>query len=667
MYRKILLSLFIIIFLNINIVNAKELDGYTYTGSKGRHGLTYEITDIKLNSAGLSFDGWAFIRETSHYDNFSYIDTDIVMIDSNNKEYKFNTTESTKYNLTSQIEYNNKPFCSSTDYNEAPSKCNYRYDHVSFSATIPLSYFTFPNKYEFYILVSNSKTNIKRYTKVYSPNEHLEYTQGNKTYVFDSDIDLVDLKMNSSRVLLRTQPNGSLFSLGGYNYYYNDGSVYTSSNTKYVSPLKFFQLNFISSSKTDNGRKIAMPGNSYKAYASSVFLDYLGAGGSTLYIKNNVDASIENITYPLSEDGNMQVHVKVSFTDSLGGQANLVLSIDDKEYIKTINTTKDADVIFDVSNITSQENICISVLPESNSYVDTDNSNNQICSKILKPSNKTSNIKLKDSGTTNEIELKDVSGISIDKNKNIKYFYETSKINVTSPVTHIQEDVTNLKSKFDSFYSGGSFTLELENEYTNDYPFYSETEQQIKPQLYFDNKLFDLDKELEKVEFIKKDDKYVLPTVCRNDKVITYDHKEHCDSLNRLIYTNYFLPRGTYDFKMQINDIGLNENSLDITSFIKTKGILFGKSPNSLFYMRLISSKNPKGQGYSELWTPYSDHLSSLNSNGKYISVFVSKEAKATIKEYVLNNKKYKKDFNDEFSKLINTLIKNKQIKVIKS
>jgi len=195
--------------------------------------IPYEILNISVIDNSIVIEGWAFISYKQHYLNDTDHKTELEFF-SLNDSFRV-LAKLTNISLTKQMEYFGSPKCAPVSIDQAPELCNFNYENVGFTATIPLSKFKLDNTYQTNILSYALKSNLIYKTPVYFPiPSDLNFKISDKEYNVVSRMNDTEIKVNSTTVIARKQPSKTS------TYWYSG----TNCSTSYQNQL-FFMLNSI--------------------------------------------------------------------------------------------------------------------------------------------------------------------------------------------------------------------------------------------------------------------------------------------------------------------------------------------------------------------------------------------------------------------------------------
>ena len=159
--KKMKLKNFLKVFVLLLVVSPlTELSVNSYTISTAtKESLNFEILDAKLTSDSLTITGWAFINENQHYK--TALDHTIHLEFTSLSDAFTVTADLMNLSMTSAYEQLGLPYCAAGVYFSIT--CNYTYEYVGFTVTVPLSRFKPSDKYmtNIVFLAHNSQTYLK--------------------------------------------------------------------------------------------------------------------------------------------------------------------------------------------------------------------------------------------------------------------------------------------------------------------------------------------------------------------------------------------------------------------------------------------------------------------------------------------------------------------------
>jgi hypothetical protein len=220
---------FFLMFVELNALNAKA---YTISMTT-KEFLNFEILDTVISNDGITIKGWAFINENQHYRNTSDHAIQLEFISLNGSTIV--DAVLTNISMTSSYEQLGLKYCIDGVY--FSTTCNYFYEYVGFTVTVPLSLFTKGLKYTTNLIfyAYNSKTYLK--TPLYHPIQDVIQTKvGDYLYTVVSKLNDTQFRIIETPIYARKSPGktGTIWATGticSTNYsnkvYFKFGSVYT--------------------------------------------------------------------------------------------------------------------------------------------------------------------------------------------------------------------------------------------------------------------------------------------------------------------------------------------------------------------------------------------------------------------------------------------------------
>jgi len=274
------LLIFLLLFLcrvNVNAVNETVV---------GKEKLYYEINSITFSNNRINISGWGFINETQHYLNASDHSIEIEFISINNI-FRVQTVLNSR-DLTSDMLEAGNPTCAANIYNQDASICNYSYQYVGFSLSIPLSSFIEKSSYVTYLVFHANNSNLHYKTPLYFPivsdivNKLNDYE-----YRISSKLNDTSLKIIETPVYVRKTPSKSstIWTYGNNcsttytnKLYYKINSVYSKIYSKVIeSYLSYYELRVVPDICVDSRRRVIEGGLIYPAWISSLWVSYSGS------------------------------------------------------------------------------------------------------------------------------------------------------------------------------------------------------------------------------------------------------------------------------------------------------------------------------------------------------------------------------------------------------
>jgi len=229
---KKIARLVIVIVLMLVDLNALKAKAYTISMTT-KEFLNFEILETFITSDGITIKGWAFINENQHYRNSNDHAIQLEFISLNGSTIV--DAVLTNISMTSSYEQVGLKYCSEGVY--FSSTCNYYYEYVGFTVTVPLSTFTKGLKYTTNLIfyAYNSKTYLK--TPLYYPIQDVIQTKvGDYQYSVISKLNDTQFRIIETPIYARKSPGktGVIWATGticSTNYsnklYFKFGSIYT--------------------------------------------------------------------------------------------------------------------------------------------------------------------------------------------------------------------------------------------------------------------------------------------------------------------------------------------------------------------------------------------------------------------------------------------------------
>jgi len=192
--------------------------------------LPYEIMSIDVTKQGIQITGWAFISYKQHFiDGYDHqVELEFISVNHNFRVL----TNYTSISQTAMMTYFGSPTCSLTTINQIPEVCNFNYENVGFTVTIPLNSFHSGETYQTQILVHAKTAQLSYKTPLYypMPQDQVFLVEGME-YRFVSKLDDTELKIAATTVIARKEPSKT-----GLTWYYG-----TNCSTSYLNQLFFIK------------------------------------------------------------------------------------------------------------------------------------------------------------------------------------------------------------------------------------------------------------------------------------------------------------------------------------------------------------------------------------------------------------------------------------------
>jgi len=281
--------------------------------------LNFEILDAQMTSDTLTITGWAFINENQHYK--STTDHTIQLEFISLTESYIITANLVNLSMTSAYEQLGLPYCAEGVF--YASTCNYNYDYVGFTVSIPLSRFTLGEKYSTNIifLAHSSQTYLK--TPLFYPiSNPVQFKRGDYLFSVMSKLNDTHIKIIETPIFARKSPGkaATIWTSGtncsmtyGNRLYFKLGSTYTSVISRFVTENQtFYELSAKLDACVDMRRRIVEGSTIIPVWISGMFVEYSGSPleiNSTL-VNSNPILIIENPTISVSEQVNLLDYAK---------------------------------------------------------------------------------------------------------------------------------------------------------------------------------------------------------------------------------------------------------------------------------------------------------------------------------------------------------------------
>ncbi len=292
-----------------------ELSVNSYTISTAtKESLNFEILDAKLTSDSLTITGWAFINENQHYK--TALDHTIHLEFTSLSDAFTVTADLMNLSMTSAYEQLGLPYCAAGVYFSIT--CNYTYEYVGFTVTVPLSRFKPSDKYmtNIVFLAHNSQTYLK--TPLYYPiSAPVQFKQGDYLYSVNSKLNDTQFKIIETPIYARKSPGktGVIWATGtncslsyGNKLYFKFGSVFTNVISRFVSDNQtYYELMAKLDVCVEMRRRIVEGSSIAPVWISGMFVEYSGSPLeiSSVLINTNPVLTVENITIFASKPVNL--------------------------------------------------------------------------------------------------------------------------------------------------------------------------------------------------------------------------------------------------------------------------------------------------------------------------------------------------------------------------
>lgn len=335
MKKSLIVVLSIFIMLTIN--PAKQVNSLTINQTT-KEFLNFEILSTTMSADSITISGWAFINENQHFRTSTDHGIQLEFIGSTGS-FIVNATLAS-ISMTKSYEQLGLPYCAEGVYNS--STCNYYYENVGFSVSIPISRFNQGESYttNIIVLAHSSKTYLK--TPLYYPIlDPITLRVGDFDYSMTSKLSDMSIKVIETPVYARKGPGktatiwatGTNCSMTFTNkLYLKFGSVYSNVISKTILDNQtYYEVSAKLDVCVDMRRRIVEGSVLTPVWIPGMFVEY---GGSPLIIssilvntKPVIEASDITITLPITinlsdyakcydaEEGDLSSKIVVETTD----------------------------------------------------------------------------------------------------------------------------------------------------------------------------------------------------------------------------------------------------------------------------------------------------------------------------------------------------------------
>lgn len=296
------------IFIMLTINPAKQINSLTINQTT-KEFLNFEILTITMSADSITISGWAFINENQHFRTSADHAIQLEFIGSTGS-FIIDATL-TSISMTSSYQQLGLPTCAEGVYYS--STCNYYYENVGFSVSIPLSRFIQGESYttNIIVLAHSSMTFLK--TPLYYPiSEPIVVRVGDFDYSMTSRLSDTNIRVIETPVYARKGPGktatiwatGTNCSMTFTNkLYFKFGSVYSSVLSKTILENQtYYEVSAKLDVCVDMRRRIIEGNVLTPVWIPGMFVEY---GGSPLVIssvlinsKPVIEASDFTITLP---------------------------------------------------------------------------------------------------------------------------------------------------------------------------------------------------------------------------------------------------------------------------------------------------------------------------------------------------------------------------------
>lgn len=668
--KIIYFAIFILLF--TQPIHAAPINGdYSYSTSK-ENGIVYELLSIDRNSTGINLSGWAYINDTQHYDSPNDIKIDL-KLENEDKESVFITTKiSDKYDLTEMEKYVGTRFCNESELNKDPTVCNYRYEYVTFEATIPYSNFSPNHTYNLYLYINSKTSNKKMYTKVYADLGNIKFEHNGVQYNISSSLDLTNLKVNNEFVQVRNGPGTSspLFTLNGKIFYYMYNKNYKFYDSKYVGPATWYKIGVEDTNIQEGNNLLVKPGSKYQKWISSNYVDYNGSGSITITSKLETDIAINKVYAETLSQDFTSIGVELKTNNVAQGMKCRVYyqyaTFSDFVDIYLQNGLQKIEFTIPKNIINDKTEIKYKVVPLGD-VVDPNLKNNEYITSPVYANYKP--LVINDASKPTSTNYNSISGYEETPYSKPIYYYETITIKLSGIINKIPDNLNMFGTQYTGFYAGGSFEYPISISYANNYPYKLHTyNQKLRPILNINCEYIDLDVCTGSIKYLSDINNFVLPkTYISNDGNISNEKVNDAifSEGQNVLFTNLNLDNGTYNFDVNIDNVGVNYQDIKIHSSFVITGKLIGNNDSDLFYFRNVNSKNLMPDYTSKLWHNDLNNLNTSLSNIDFsLNVKIKADAIHEIREYLNEDFQNNIKVNKQFKVLVDELINKGLIEV---
>lgn len=346
--------LFLICSLMLIDLKTIKVNAATFTMTT-KESLNFEILDTVMTTDSITIKGWAFINENQHYKSISDHSIQLEFI-SLNGSIIVNTTL-TNLSMTSSYLQIGLSYCATGVY--FSSTCNYYYEYVGFTATIPLSLFVKGQKYTTNIIFSalSSRTYLK--TPLYYPISNVIQTKvGDYQYSVISNLNDTQFRIIETPIYVRKSPSktGTIWATGtacSTNYsnklYFKYGSIYKKIISRVINNNQtYYELKGQLDVCVDLRRRIVEGTTLSPVWISGMFVEYSGSPLeiNSVLINNKPIISVQNIVTSVGilvklldyakcidiEDGDISSKIRIESTNYVdrAGIYNATYYVEDK-------------------------------------------------------------------------------------------------------------------------------------------------------------------------------------------------------------------------------------------------------------------------------------------------------------------------------------------------
>jgi len=269
-----------ILWINLTMVQAFALTPTMTT----KEFLNYEIMDTVISAQAITISGWAFIKKNQHFRSHLDHEISIEFISTHNTF----VVDASLTNISMTSSYANAGLNYCAEYVYHQSTCNYNFENVGFTASIPLNYFNKGIRYSTNIIVNakSSKTVLK--TPLYYPMEEpVQLKIGDYLYSVVSTLEDTNFKVLDNPVYARMGPSktATVWALGTNcsttytnKLYFKLNSVYTNVLAQFKSNNQtYYQVKGKLDACIESRRRIVEGTSISPIWISGIFVEYSGS------------------------------------------------------------------------------------------------------------------------------------------------------------------------------------------------------------------------------------------------------------------------------------------------------------------------------------------------------------------------------------------------------
>jgi len=308
----------IVFFMILVDLTALETKAYSISMTT-KEFLNFEILETTMTSDSITIKGWAFINENQHYKTTSDHSIQIEFISI--KGSTILDTTLTNISMTSSYEQFGLSYCRDGVYFQ--STCNYYYEYVGFTVTIPLSLFEKGLKYTTNIIfnANNSQTYLK--TPLYYPiSDVITSKVGDYLYSIISKMNDTQFRIIETPIFARKTPGktGTIWATGticSMNYsnklYFKFGSTYKTILSRInVENQTYYEVKAQLDVCQDMRRRIVEGTVLTPVWISGMFVEYSGSPLeiNSLLVNTNPVITVQDIVINAGERINLLDYAK---------------------------------------------------------------------------------------------------------------------------------------------------------------------------------------------------------------------------------------------------------------------------------------------------------------------------------------------------------------------